>query len=398
METVGRTHRDFQIPLASSLVGQSVTTNAGTQLFQSYLSTSLKSWVAAGAHFSDTSPATYGLGFASSGASLGNVGGMALHMTMSPHDPAFGYRPANVAADTEVSLVGGGQAMRFGFGQGATAMAGGAGFSERSDYDPQRGGANPLLGLASGGAFADWRMAVTPRLAISAGVTQRHDIRDLSQFGVGNLTSAAGTYAAAAERFGLDYAVSDDLVVHSSLTRLHEDTALLGVQSATDALRKGSTTTGATFGFDLAMRGGVTLSGSGTMAQTTTPSGQGFSTSAGGLISSAGELALTKAGVFSNADRVRFTVSKTMQVDSGRLNYATYGVVDRQTGELGVINQSINPSKSTVPVAVEMLYGRLLPKQSAEVSLFMRAGSNTSDSSAGRSVDYMVGGKYRFTF
>ncbi len=134
------------------------------------------------------------------------------------------------------------------------------------------------------------------------------------------------------------------------------------------------------------------------MAQTTTPSGQGFSTSAGGLISSAGELALTKAGVFSNADRVRFTVSKTMQVDSGRLNYATYGVVDRQTGELGVVNQSINPSKSTVPVAVEMLYGRLLPKQSAEVSLFMRAGSNTSDSSAGRSVDYMVGGKYRFSF
>jgi hypothetical protein len=45
-----------------------------------------------------------------------------------------------------------------------------------------------------------------------------------------------------------------------------------------------------------------------------------------------------------------------------------------------------------------MLYGRLLPQQSAEVSLFMRAGSNSADASAGRSMDYVVGGKYRLSF
>jgi hypothetical protein len=399
LETVGRTQRDFQIPLSASLVGQSVTTNGGSQLFQSYLATSLKSWVAAGAHFASDTPSTFALGFSEQGAPVGKVGGMALHMQMAPHELAFGYKPGNVTADTDVSLVGGGQALRFGYGQGAAALAGGAGLNERADYDPQRGGANPLLGLASGGAFADWRLAVTPRLAISAGVTQRHDVRDLSQFGVGNLTSAAGTYAAAAQHFGLDYAASDDLVIHSGLTMLHEDTALLGVQSlASGALHKGSTTTGATLGFDLALRGNLMLSGSGTVARTTTPSGQGFSTSAGGLISSAGELALTKSGVFTSQDRLRLTVSKTMQVDSGQLRYSSYGVVDRTTGQLGIINQSVDPSKSTVPVAVEMLYGRLLPKQAAEVSLFMRAGSNSADASAGRSMDYVVGGKYRLSF
>jgi hypothetical protein len=45
-----------------------------------------------------------------------------------------------------------------------------------------------------------------------------------------------------------------------------------------------------------------------------------------------------------------------------------------------------------------MLYGRLLPKRHAEVSLFMRAGANTTQFGADGRSDYMAGAKYKFTF
>lgn len=59
-------------------------------------------------------------------------------------------------------------------GQGEGAMALGAidGFGLSNDYNSQGGGLNPLLGLASGGAFANVEVAVTPRTTLSFGRTE----------------------------------------------------------------------------------------------------------------------------------------------------------------------------------------------------------------------------------
>ena len=47
-----------------------------------------------------------------------------------------------------------GLTLRVGEGQGALAFSGGSQFSLMSDYDIATGGANPFLGLASGGFYA----------------------------------------------------------------------------------------------------------------------------------------------------------------------------------------------------------------------------------------------------
>src|SRR6202012_1519838 len=51
IEPIGATYRDFQIPLASSLVGQNAPRSSGAGAYQAYLTNDLKSWVAGGGKF-----------------------------------------------------------------------------------------------------------------------------------------------------------------------------------------------------------------------------------------------------------------------------------------------------------------------------------------------------------
>jgi hypothetical protein len=403
LETVGRTYRDFQIPMSTKLVGQSVASDGGNALFQSYLNTSLQAWVAGGAKFSDAaSPVRSGMAnFMESSTAGGKVGGMQLRMTMTASTPTYGFRTDNAPYKTDVALIGTQSALRFGNGDGAVALNTNNGFSERSDHDTQRGGANPLLGLASGGLFADYRASVAPGLALNIGVTQRRDTRDTQAFGIASPGAALGAavYEASAMQVGADMAVGRGLMLHSAITRLHENSGLLGLQSTdVSELGKGSDTTGVTLGFDLTLPADMMLSATGTLARTNTLSGQALQAGSGGLQSSAGEVALTKARLFAATDRVRFTVSKAMNVDGGRLHYATYGVVDRDTGELGVIQENVNAASGRVPVSAELMYGRLFPKSRTEMSFFLRAEHDGYDAPANTSMAYTAGGKVKFTF
>ena len=400
LETVGNTHRDFQIPMSSSLLGQLVNTEAGQQQFQSYLSTNLQSWVAGGGHFADASAVQKSmLGFMQSSTPIAKVAGMDLRLKMAPSEMTYGFRSNGLPVNTDMALVGGLQTLRFGYGQGAAALDGHTAFTQTSDYQIDRGGANPLLGLASGGAYADWRMAVGKKWAVNFGLTQRRSVRDISVFGPMIQTTGASNYTASAEHFGVDYSPIDRLVIHTSITRLNEDHALLGVQSLQNgALQNGSTTNGATVGFDFEVSPTVAFSASGTVTRTDAKGLQSIHTSDGGLIGSAGEMALTKSSLFDPLDRLRFSVSKPMQVTSGNVEYADYGVVDRQTGALGVINESVAAGGSRTPLVAEMFYGRLLPSQSAEVSVFFRAGANTDDLTSANKTAVMVGSKYRLVF
>ena len=158
--------------------------------------------------------------------------------------------------------------------------------------------------------------------------------------------------------------MAQGLLLHTSLTELHEDSGLLGTQS-TDAfdLARGSDTTGLTMGFDLTLPDNMLLTASGTMARTTTPDGQALRVTSGGLWSSAEEIALTKANLFVDQDRMRISFAKSMQADAGGIVYSTYGVVNRQTGQLGVINETVDPSAGRTPLSAEALYGRLLVEQ-----------------------------------
>ena len=189
------------------------------------------------------------------------------------------------------------------------------------------------------------------------------------------------------------------VTLHGALTRLRENSGLLGVQSLSGAaLGRGSTTTGATVGVDIRLGGGVTLAASGTMADTTTPAGQALGTGPGGLRSSSGEIALTKAELFAPLDRLRLTFSKSMQVDGGQLHYTAYSVVDRQTGALGLINQTTGAADGRTPLSAELMYGRLLPGRAAEVSMFLRAETNSYNTTVNGLYDYVAGAKYLVHF
>ena len=403
IETIGNTFRDFQIPMSSKLVGQSTLTLGGVQQFQSYLNASLQSWIKGGAHVVDNDDIVTSelAGFMETSEYAGNIEGMNVHAKLSPSQTTAGYLQGNSPYNMEMALVGNGTAVHFGFGQGAAALDSQNGFGQASDYNIEQGGANPLLGLASGGMFFDYRTALSSSVALNFGITQRRDMRDPTAFGIASTENAASAllYQARAEQVGLDYAAADDLLLHTSLTELHENSGLLGMQS-TDAadLANGSDTTGLTMGFDLSLPEDMLLSGSSTMARTITPDGQALRVTSGGLWSSSAEIALAKGNLFVDDDRMRVTFAKEMQANAGGIVYSTYGVVNRQTGQLGVINETADPSTGRTPLSLEALYGKLLWNRAADVSFYVRAETNSEDASAGHSLDYIVGGKFSLDF
>jgi hypothetical protein len=400
IETIGNTFRDFEIPLSSKLVGQSTLTLGGVQQFQSYLGASLKSW--AGAQFAGDDVVNAELaGFEETSTLAGRIADMDVRFKLSPSQTTAGFLQGSTPYDMEMAFVGGGTAVHFGFGAGAAALDSQEGFGHAADYDIAQGGGNPLLGLASGGAFLDYRTALGSNLAVNIGVTERRDLRDPMEFGIADPSTemSALPYQAQAAQVGLDYAVAPGFLLHTSLTELHEDTGLLGVQStASTDLAKGSDTTGLTMGFDLALPDKFLLAASSTVARTTMPDGQSLGVTPGGLLSSSEEIALTKNELFSDEDLMRVTFAKSMQADDGGIVYSNYGVVNRQTGELGVINETVDPSTGRMPLSAEALYGHFLWDRSADISFYVRAETNSADTSVGRPFDCVVGGKFRLSF
>ncbi|MBS0332104.1 MAG: hypothetical protein JSS35_05010, partial [Proteobacteria bacterium] len=296
-----------------------------------------------------------------------------------------------------LALIGARSALRFGVGDGGSALAGGDGTDQRSDLAARRGGADPLLSLASGGAFFDGRLAATDRLTVSIGATSRRDARDLSLYGV-TPNNPARVYAADAARIGVDYAAGDHLKLHGAILRLREASGLLGFQSVDPTqLGGGATTTAANFGFDWMFAPGFLLTGIGTVAHTESAGDQALTTGPGGIESTAAEVAVSKTGVFAAQDRLRLAVSKPLQAYRGQLRFSAYGVVDRQTGALGVIDQSVEAGDGRTPWTMEILYGRLLPSRAAEVSGFVRTEANV-DNSVGAAVAYVLGARYRMRF
>jgi hypothetical protein len=378
IETIGKTHRDFQIPLSTKLVGTMAPTQAGGQYYQSYLTSALMAQTSRFAATGGAPPTTTLMGFGGQGAPSALVGGLVVQTSISRRAFSPGFRASNdlYAADNLVQIDH--FALRFGNGEGAAAIDGHGGFGFWSDYDVTQGGASPYLGLASGGAYLNAAYMISPGLSVSFGGTSRRDRRDFAALGLplGPDTAALKHYGASAEQIGMSYAVDSGLTLHGAATLLHEQSALLGVQSldASD-LKGGSTTTGVTLGLDWAMRHDLLLTGSATVGSTRLGSGA-LRAGASGLISTAAEIALTKSHLFGRSDRLRFAVSKPLHVDAGRLRFSLVGVVDRDTGDLGVIEQSFDPVNGGTPLAGEMMYGRSFSKGRGAVSLFGRAQLN----------------------
>jgi subtilisin family serine protease len=395
-EPLGPTTRDFAIPLSSKLIGQSViTANGGQEQFQAYLLSRMDAWVAAQAAASGKSQFAASNGFVQD-APVPNSWGMDMTVSIAPRPAKFGYQQNGPDYQSRLKIAGEKVGAQFGFGDGAVALASVRGLDSASDYDSDRGGANPLLGLASGGTFANFAYALNEKLQISAGATQRDVRRERSDLpGLNFIDTGAERYQASAQHFGADYKLRPGLNLVGSYTRLNERSALLGIQSLdADDFRQGSTTDGLTLGLGADFGHGTTLGLSGTLARTRQIGGGQAIRIEDGLTSTAFEMALTKVGFIGQDDVARLTLSQPLFVNSGALGTSTVQVVDRATGEIGVVNNRIDVGQSR-PLAGELLYGRQIFKRTSDLSLFGRVEVNPG---AAVNQTFMAGGRIRIGF
>ncbi|WP_426009981.1 S8 family peptidase [Caulobacter sp. DWR2-3-1b2] len=395
-EPLGGTTRDFAIPLSSKLIGQNViTANGGQEQFQSYLLSRMNVWVAAQAAAGGRTKFAAANGFVED-APVPNSWGMSMTVSIAPRPAHYGFRQDGPDYQSRLKIAGEKVVSQFGFGDGAVALANVRGLNSASDYDSDRGGANPLLGLASGGTFANFAYAMNDKLQISAGTTQRDVRRDRSDLpGLNFIDTGAERYQASAQHFGADYAVRPGVNVVGSYTRLHERSALLGTQSL-DAkdFRQGTTTDGLTLGVGADLGHRTTLGISGTVARTRQIGGGQAIRIEDGLTSTAFEMALTKVGFIGKNDVARLTFSQPLFVNSGVLGTSTVQVIDRSTGAIGVVNNRIEVGQSR-PLAGELLYGRQIFQRTSDLSLFGRVEVNPG---AVVTQTFMAGGRIRIGF
>jgi hypothetical protein len=389
LEPIGTTFRDFTIPLSTLLVGKNQKTAYGDNPFQSYLYQRLIDW-ANGSKFSNFSSQTVALAHSAWNLSL----------TTTAPLPEEQRETGIARSHYEVQLTNPSDGIDFRVGEGSGAhglMAGfGAQLAQNSDFalatdfDPSTGGVNPVLGLASGGAYAQGGLRFG-NAHISLGYSEKSDNHIYMDPTYGPLrTVPLATTRASASMVGVDYDITAHFTLNAAYTALDENNGLLGAQGAgalaLAGARTNATTLGATMNFD----GGWALAASATAGHTIGNGGQSALTIAsGGLHSTAYELVAKKSGLFGEQDELRVSFTQPLHVDNGTLQYQEVEVTDRDTGTLGAVTQSWNISghrehRMEAIYAVPVLDGR------AQVSGFGLVDMNPPERS-GRAVSLSAG-------
>lgn len=394
-EPIGLTQRDFAIPLSSKLIGQNVTTFNGSQeQFQAYLLSRMDAWATAQSNGFASAAAGSRFGFATETA-VPNRWGADMTLRIAPRDKRQGFVDDGPAYQSSLRVQGDKAGLTFGYGDGAPQLAG-AGFSQTADYDSERGGANPLLGLASGGGFAGASYGLSHRLQLTAGLLDRSERRDPNLLPALHQPGVVDTYKADAQLMGLTWKPAEALTLSATYTRLHEAQGLLGIQSLDPAdFKNGSTTDGYSLAAAWTLSPKLSLMATGTMGRTRAgDAGQQLSVSGDGLTTSAYEVGVRGAGLLQKGDRLQLTLSQPMFVERGHLNLTGVQVVDRTTGELGVVTQSVDVAGQR-RVAGEALYAWPVQGGNGYMALFGRAETQTDTQ---HPQTYMAGARYRLAF
>lgn len=391
------TNRDFAIPLSQKLVGQNVTTyNGAREQFQAYLLGRMDDWAAASGKGRFVAGETI-TGFSSGTVSLANPWGADMSVSFSPRQVRQGFRDEGPAYQSAFRFQGERSSMTVGFGDGASALTGGAtGFAQAGDYDIDRGGANPLLGLASGGGYAGWSFSPSGKVQFSAGAMVRDQERDTRLLpGLRVTGNGAERYEAAAQLVAMSYKPVETLTFSGSYTRLNEGRALLGIQSFDPSdFRGGSTTDGYTLSVNWAATPKLSLMATGTVGKTRAGGGETLTVGKGGLTSTAFQVGVARSDLISKGDRLQVSVSQPMFVERGRLDVTTVQVIDRETGEIGIATQSLDISGKR-RVAGEALYLRPVLGGLGDVALFGRVETQGGGATGEA---YTTGARYRIAF
>ena len=367
-ENVGKSRRDFAVPMSSVLSKYRISINGGAfEQFQSFLTDSLTDFIngADGGNFTDVrhyaTPDRGGwrMGIASEDPSAY----LARRTDQVPHSAFHAYSPD------------GGLSFAAGHGLGAMELGGQAGFGMTSDF-AETSGVNPILGLASGGSFLNTALRIAPNTLVAFGYTERDlaakDNLALSEserrFNVGNALKA----------HALNVRVTHDFAPGTSLsinyTRLKERDALLAVQASNGLLDEGSLSESMTLAGDTDLGHGLTIAASGSLGRSAIADrGQQLVTNGAGLLTSAYAISATKNGVVTGNDRLRLTFSQPLHVEGGSMTLHTTQVTDRETGAVGVVDTRFDGAGNSRVHTAELLYAAPVAAGHGELSLFGRA-------------------------
>lgn len=390
-EPIGDTFRDFSVPVSTLLVGKVGTLTGGEEYLQEFATGRLTGWIRNGkASFSDVVDIS---GIASSGLQLTSsasrpdgammiTGGQGMHSSVRIANPLTGL------------------SFTAGFGDGAMELAGQEGLGLRSDYGRQ-GGVNPMLGLASGGAFMAAEFPFGTATTVSVGMTQQsldHDRRAFrsdrdraAYFGVQDLEAEALTLR-------MTHRATANLTFNASWAHIRERNSLLGVQSHERAdLSQGAVTDTLTLSSTLKAGQGVTLAVAATAGRTNSAGApeQGFTTG-NDVLSSSFAVSATLQDMVGRGDALRLSFAQPFHVERGELRYSSVAVVDRSTGALGVSAQSFDIGGQPRTYTAELLYAAPILDTNGEVGLFGRADLQ-AEGEAGIN-QFVVGGRIGFRF
>ncbi len=378
-EDIGDTHRDFLIPMEEQLVGTYAEIDGRTELFQSYLHEGFTDWTN-----TMNGPSAYLV---------------ETRVTFSPL--ATGEQVDNrLPYRAEVSMTSPSTTqVRFGQGDGATRLG-----ADRSTVagaaHPLTGGDNPVLGLASGGGYANVDMPLAEGLRLSMGVTERRVEQEYADPMTGEATKLYDTldsYQSNAVNIGLSQSLTERLSVSASYTSLTEDNGLLGMQSLNPSdFGQGARTNAATVGARFKASETVSMTASVTYGATANIDADA-ALKAGDVTTSAFELAIAARSVFRDDDALRLALVQPMHVETGALETTQFEVVDRTTGEMGLVDQSFDLSSGARRLAMEARYGTQFNDGDAEISAFARFEGQTGPNATG-DMEQMFGGRVSFSF
>lgn len=366
-EKVGKSTRDFMVPMSTMLSGTVTTAFGSKEEFQHFLKQRLTDFINKNDNGDFTDVASYTTpdrgGWRMSIASQNPTAFLTGQTDQVPHSAMRAAAP------------GGGFAFSAGYGAGAMALAGQRGFGMISDFAGD-GGVNPLLSLASGGGFFASEFALAGRTRVSVGFTERTlaAADDLARTPVERAFNLGEKRSANALNLRLDHDFAAGTGLSLSYTLLREDDALLAVQARNGLLEGGSRSEALTLGATAELGSGVSFAASASAGRTrTSDDAQQLITSGQGVLTSAFAVSATKNGVLGGGDRVRLSFTQPMHIESGRMTLNAAAITDRASGEIAVVESEFAIAGEQRVHTGEFLYAAPLQDGRGELSLFGRA-------------------------
>jgi hypothetical protein len=256
--------------------------------------------------------------------------------------------------------------------------------------------------LASGGAYVGAVQRLTGGMEVGFGFSARTSERVTTDHISGEerpVYSGLDPYQAQAAQISVRQPLTPELAWTMAYSFLNERAGMLGVQS----LREGDFATAAetdamTVGLDWAPAAKLSLTASASLGRTRAQEAgaQALAVGDDGLTTSAYEAAVNLTGVMSRNDKARLRVAQPMRLEDGHLDLTSVQVVNRLTGELGVVQERVDLTGGDRRLIVEGMYSKPFLKGMGEAAAFARMDATGAFDAPGS--DNVIGASFKLRF